>query len=104
MELILKKRGERKTTELIRRSAETHTYILVSDKRRVKNIVKTAKKLNLHIPYPITFMEYLENKLRGSHIKNILIDDADDLLRHIFFNIQIDAITITDTRGDTDDT
>ena len=88
-------RGKGKTTYLVMRSARTQTYILTLNKKRAKEISRIADTMGLHIPYPITLEEYLHNKLRGTFITNILIDDADDILQALFSPLKIDAITMT---------
>lgn len=95
MKVIMLERGKGKTTELVKISAETQTYILTATKQNVEHICQIADDLGLNIPYPITVNEYLNGKLRGSFIKNILIDNADCVLQSIFNTVQIDAITLT---------
>ena len=88
-------RGKGKTTYLVMRSARTQTYILTLNKQRAKEISRIANNMGLYIPYPITLEEYLRDKLRGTFITNILIDDADDILQALFSPLKIDAITMT---------
>ena len=95
MKVILKKRHEGKTTELVKMSAETHTYILTLNRKRVEEICRVADELGLHIPYPVTLEEYYRTKFRGSFITEILIDDADDILREIFNDVKINVVTMT---------
>lgn len=97
MKIIILERGKGKTTELVKISAKTQTYILTATKQNVKYICQIADDLGLNIPYPITVSEYLNGKLKGS---SILIDDADRVLQSIFNTVQIDAITLT--KGDID--
>lgn len=97
MKIILKGRGEGKTTELIKESAKTGKYILTTDRNRVMRIDSMAKEMGLHIPFPITVMEAMQYKFRGTFIKSILIDDADDVLRMIF-QVEIDTITLTEDK------
>ena len=97
MELIIKGRGNGKTTELIKRSAATQTYILAANKQRARAIFLQARERGLDIPYPVTIDEYFSTHgFTGSFIKSIYIDDADDVLKHIFYRVRIEAITITD--------
>lgn len=100
MKIIAKPRYIGKTTELIKLSAKTNAYILVANRSRQKMVAELARSMNINIPYPVTVDDYMRTKFRGSFIKHILIDDADDVLR-IFFNIVvIDAITITEVNTD----
>lgn len=92
--LIVKERGKGKTTELIKMSAEKGQYILVADENRRKHVANMAEKMGLHIPYPITLREALTCGFHGTFIHNILIDDADDILRMIF-QVGITAMTFT---------
>lgn len=97
MNIIYKGRGKGKTTEIIKMSAEKNLYILVANRNQQREVFNLAKDLNLSIPFPITVEEYFNsNKLRGSFINAILIDDADDILKQIFNTVVIDTITITD--------
>lgn len=95
MQKIIKGRGEGKTTELIKMSYKTGDYIVVCTEARRKAICEQAKEMGLHIPYPVIFEEYQQCRFRGSFVRKILIDDADDMLRHIFKEVEIEAITMT---------
>lgn len=95
MEIILMGRGEGKTTELIKRSHETNTYILVTTQKRADSVFKQAIDMGYNIPYPITFDGYSRNRFVGTTIRRILVDDADDLLRMVLGFREIDAITMT---------
>lgn len=100
MKKIIKPRGKGKTTELIKLSAETNTYILVANRSRQKMVAELAHSMNMNIPYPVTVDDYMRSQFRGSFIKHILIDDADDVLQRFFNTIVIDAITITEVNAD----
>lgn len=95
MDVIYRERGDGKTTELIHRSHDTWTYIITVNRKRADAIAKMARELGVDIPNPISWEECRKNMFRGTFIRNILIDDADDLLKEIFFTVQIDAITMT---------
>ena len=100
MKKIIKPRGKGKTTELIKLSAETNTYILVANKMRQIAVAELARSMNIDIPYPVTVEDYMRTHFRGSFIKNILIDDADAVLQSIFNTVVIDAITITEPESE----
>lgn len=96
MERIIKGRQNGKTTELIKRSAETGIYILTVNHMRAQIIAKQAHDMGYNIPQPVSVSDYMTSHgFRGSHIKKIYIDDADDVLKSIFNTVVIEAITIT---------
>lgn len=95
MRKIIKGRGEGKTAELIKMSHKTGYYIIVCTEARRKAICKQAIEMGLLIPYPVIFEEYQRYHFRGSFVRKILIDDADDMLRYIFKEVEIEAITMT---------
>ena len=45
--------------------------------------------------FPVTFEELLKDKMTGSVVRNIVIDDVDILLQRVVGNLEIEAITIT---------
>ena len=94
MKKIIKGRGEGKTKELIQLSHDTNTYILVADRSRQREIFSFARELGICILYPVTVEDYMKTHFRGSFIKRILIDDADDVLKTVFSNVVINAITM----------
>lgn len=95
-EYIIGERQSGKTTELIRRSAETGAYILVANKSTASLIFKQAKMNDYNIPYPITIDDMLSwtvDKVVWS--KGILIDELDMILSCLFDGVPIRAVTIT---------
>lgn len=97
MKKIIKKPCGGKTTELIKKSAETGMYIVTANRQMVNHTAKMAADMGLNIPYPIAFQDFLdarENIIRSSFIDKVLIDDADLCLQSIFGRIEIDTITM----------
>lgn len=95
-EYIIGERQSGKTTELIRRSAETGAYILVANKSTASLIFKQAKMNGYDIPYPITIDDMLSCTINKSvWAKGILIDELDMLLSCLFDGVPIRAATIT---------
>lgn len=66
-----------KTTELIKVASKKNLYIVCASRDRVTNIVDTAEKLKLNIPFPITVDEL---PLRSRNIKDVLVDDLEAVL------------------------
>lgn len=90
-------RGTGKTAMLIRHSAETGRYILVTNSTRARGIIEQAKAMELYIPFPITVEEFKRGgRYEGSSIRRdgVLVDDFDNVLWHMFNGIDIKEITI----------
>lgn len=97
MELIIRGRGNGKTVELIKRSAATQTYILTANKQRAHAVFWQAREMGLNIPYPVTIDDYFSTHgFTGSFIKSVYVDDADEVLKRIFYRVNIEAVTMTD--------
>lgn len=102
---IFRPRQSGKSTDLIKMSAVTGWYIVTANRVRAKILFDLAQKYGFDIPNPFTVEDYLRSgKLKGSFIKNILIDDADAVLQAVFDTVRIEAITMTyDENSKTED-
>lgn len=92
-------RGTGKTALLIKHSAETGRYILVTNNTRAEGIFKQAKAMGYNIPYPITVSEFKTGEhggFIGSSIRRdgLLVDDMNDVLNRMFNGIPIHEFTI----------
>lgn len=93
---IFRPRQSGKSTDLIKMSAVTGHYIVTANRARAEILFELAKELGYNIPNPFTVDDYLRSrKLKGSFIKEILIDDADAVLQAVFDTVRIEAITMT---------
>ena len=97
MKKIIRPRQAGKSTELIRMSEETGAYIIVPNRQRAFALSQLARETGHQIPFPVTFLEYEQSRFRGSFVRHVLIDDADNLLEQIFKEVTIDAITMSET-------
>lgn len=79
---------------LIRMSAKTGCYIVCSSRREVERIAGMAQVMGLHIPFPMTFREFLDRRYCGSGVRGFLVDNADQLLAYLS-DVPIKAITMT---------
>ena len=98
MQAIIGGRRSGKTAELIRRSAESGTYILVSDRARASQIADQARAMGLYIPFPVTLEEYYRfHGFAGSSIRRdgVYIDNVEDVLRRMLPEIEVKAFTCT---------
>lgn len=71
------RRGCGKTTELIKLSNAKHLYIVCASRQRVEYVAQLAREMKLDIPLPISVDEL---PLRSGYIKEILVDDIEDVL------------------------
>ena len=99
--LIFGDRQSGKTTELIKESARTGAYIVVSCKNEARNVFRLSKELGLNIPYPLTVSEMIyESPSSYVFQKGILIDNLERILCYLFDYITIHAATIDCTALD----
>ena len=103
MEIIYKGRQQGKTAELIQRSAQTNTYIVVRSAQDAQRINKMALAMGFNIQYPITVEEIKRTHWQGTHIKKILVDDAERVLQAFIGPVEIAALTLTDMKGEQDE-
>ena len=97
MKVFYMRRGEGKTRKIIELAVKNKAYIIVTDRRRAQSVYEMAVKMGFPgMLFPVTVSEYMSNKMRGSYVKNVLLDDADDILQHIFSTVRINAISLTD--------
>lgn len=95
MKKIVMKKGQGKTEELIKQSANNSGYIVCRSMLLAEAILFRAKQLGLSIPMPITYDEFINKRYRGRGIKSFLIDDVDVLLQYMT-KVTISAITLTE--------
>lgn len=104
MKIILKERGQGKTTQLIQESASQleqgkNAIILCHSEPSVLYIKERAKDLNCQIPEPMTYANYVNGNYRGLHIDSILIDNLDMFFKFII-PIPVGAFTFDSTTND----
>lgn len=95
--LIIKERGEGKTTQLLYTSATTQYPIIVQNYSQVKFLLDKAKDLNLIIPVPMT-VEECKNK-PGMNYDHVLIDEGYNLIGEAldaYMGAHVVAVTLTD--------
>ena len=96
MEVIYRSRGQGKTTDLIKMSAEKGYYLVCSTMSRVKWTANHARELGLDIPFPLTFDEFIQREYYGKGIKGFVIDDADQLLQYMS-SVPVFAVALNDS-------
>lgn len=93
--LIFGDRHSGKTTELIKESARTGAYIVVSCRNEAHNVFRSAKELGLDILFPLTVTDII-SEYPSSYIlqKGILIDNLEEIISRLFNYITIHAATV----------
>lgn len=80
MKVIVRPRGYGKTTLLVQIAAKNGLPILCARKCNARIYEIRAKELGLPVPQIFTVNDMLKGRVRGSCSKNILVDEADDVL------------------------
>lgn len=94
MDIIITARRAGKTSNLIVRSNQSGAYIVCFNQDECARIAEQAKEMNLTIPFPITYNEFLKGQYYARGIKGFLIDNVDALLQQQT-TVNIEAITLT---------
>lgn len=96
MKIIIKPRGKGKTTDLINLCANNnYSLIVVHTQENARLVFEAAKRLKKHIPMPITYQEFIENRYSAQNVDTFLIDNVDMLLQRMT-RVPIEAITLTE--------
>jgi hypothetical protein len=80
-EIIVRSRQGGKTTELIRRAAESGGYIVCTDQRRAWQIAEHAREMGLNIPFPLTASEWQKRSYHPPGVRGLLFDDLDRIIQ-----------------------
>jgi len=94
IDIILKKRGEGKSTEIIKQCAETNGYIICKDVSRACVIFNQAKEMNLTINYPITASEFKNDAYFSKNISGFYIDNIEEFFEKLT-PVPVKAISAT---------
>lgn len=83
-----------KTEKLIKLSAEKQIPILVTSIAAVRQLQERAKKMELSIPEPISVSQLMSNAYINniSEIPNIIVDDAEFVLREILSTRKVRSV------------
>lgn len=98
MRIILGPPRSGKTTKLVRLSAASGAPIVTRDVRQVSKVLNLAQRLNLTIPKPMTYDEFLKRDYTTATFRSVLVDDVEALVLRLS-KVQVDALTVG-TAGD----
>ena len=91
MRIIYATRGPGKTSKAVEIANETGAYLIVADRKRAQQVFRDYRPYR----FPVTFDELLTSGMCGSYVRNVVIDDADELVQRICHSLKIDAVTWT---------
>ena len=94
MEIDIRGRGEGKTHDLIKLSAERNMTIVVCNRNRRNALLHQARHMGVRIPLPLTVQEL--HGLRGlrQKIGKVLVDDLEEVL-YSALGVPVDKATMT---------
>ena len=95
MNIIIGERGAGKTMKLLHISAEKKIPIVAGTVGHAKFLKNKAEEYGLIIPEPIVYTRNLNERIRGTDISEVLVDDAELMLSHLL-GIDINTMTISD--------
>jgi hypothetical protein len=90
MKIISAGRGQGKTAKLVEISSKEWKHILCKDKQRVDVIIKTAERLGLDIPHPITIRELPSPVKPKEEIFNQMREELLERAKREFFLMEFD--------------
>lgn len=93
MKIITLPRQAGKTTELIKLCAEEKAYIVCPTLSDCENIFALSKKLDINIPFPISWHEFISKRYHAPGIKKFLIDDLDRCIQ-MLSSLPIKAVSL----------
>ena len=102
LNFLVKKRGTGKTTALIYTSATTGIPIVAYTKKHCAYITEKAREYGVKIPTPVTVEEVRNGNLSGTGVAELLIDDAEDIIKDAlrkYLGRNIICATLTDKNG-----
>ena len=96
MHKIIRPRGGGKTAKIIKMSAELNRQILVTDSKRAYCIRKEAQTMGIDILPPVTVDDFKRTGgFKHNYIPEVLIDDAESVLRMLLSPVDIIAISMS---------
>jgi hypothetical protein len=95
MEIIIRPRQGGKSTEALRRAAEHFAYIVVATQQEGQELWARAKQLQLTIPQPITWAEFIKSRYYGRGVRAFVIDNLDRCIQSEH-PVPVVAVTMND--------
>lgn len=80
LKILLSERGKGKTTQLIKKSAETGAIIVEPTATMCEEVKRKAAKMELEIPAPITIHDFITSQWFGARGHHFFIDELQMVL------------------------
>lgn len=94
MRVINLRRGEGKTTEIIKAADKKNGTIVCHTETDVRSIKKRAREMGCEINNPVSYFDLIEGRLNGKGIRDIHIDNIDDILYYHLHEYRIKTVSI----------
>lgn len=98
-EIIIRGRQEGKTRKLIELSAVEGGYIVVHSRDEAGRVARLADEMELKIPFPITYHEFIHKQYNANGVKQVYIDNVEILLQQMS-KVFVRAITMSNNDPD----
>jgi hypothetical protein len=83
-----------KTTECIKQAHKSGAYIVVINREEALRVSQYAEEIGCPVRFPVTFQELLKTGMKGSFVRNIVIDNGDMILERLFSGLKIEMMTV----------
>lgn len=91
MKFLIKPRRGGKTVDAVKLANETGAYLVV----RNQNWAREVDQLYKPNRFPVTYADVLEGRMRGSFVRNIVIDDVDAFIQYACMGLIVEACTMS---------
>lgn len=98
MKIVVRRRGSGKTTELIKECAAKGGYIVCHNDQAARHIQRLARKMNLSIPFPLTFEEFTGGHYYSAGVRRVYIDNLELCIKNVS-RVPIETITMSSNDG-----
>lgn len=95
MKVVAKPRQGGKSQDLLLLAQEQFAYIVCPHLAGVQELWARAREMELNIPQPITWNEFVSGRYHGRGIKAFIIDDLDHCIQSMTA-VPITAVSLTD--------
>jgi hypothetical protein len=83
MDMVIRPRWGGKTAQMLQYAARHFAHIVVPTWADADRLAGEARLLQLNIPHPITFRDFVEARYHGLVVKAFVIDDLDRCLQSV---------------------